>query len=98
MQGYGLTFATPGMETTTRQGKPLVVTLEALQRVKGGHPEPILSFRYPGGVLCSSYYLSTFQSIPAGEGLCLEGQGTYCQELSPDSVAMLQFAISEGLL
>jgi hypothetical protein len=83
------------METTTRQGKPLVVTLEALQRVKGGHPEPILSFRYPGGILCSSYYLSTFQSI---EGLCLEGQGTYCHELSPDSVAMLQFAISDGLL
>ena len=98
VQDYGLTFAIPGMETTTRQGKPLVVTLEALQRVKGGHPEPILSFRYPGGILCSSYYLSTFQSIPAGEGLCLEGQGTYCLELSPDSVAMLQFALSEGLL
>lgn len=86
------------METTTRQGTPLTVTLEALQRIPGGHPEPILSFHYAGGILCSCYYLSTFQSIPTGEGLCLEGQGTYRQDLSPASVAMLQSALSEGVL
>ena len=86
------------MKTTTRQGATLTVSLEALQRVKGGHPEPVVTFYYPGGILCSSYYLSTFQTIPAGEGLCLEGQGTYRQDLSPASVVTLQSALAEGVL
>jgi len=86
------------MITTTRQGTPLTVTLEAQQRIPGGHPEPIISFHYAGGSLCSCYYLSTFQTIPAGQGLCLEGQGTYRQDLSSASVATLQAALAGGVL
>jgi hypothetical protein len=86
------------METVTRQGTTLSVSLEALQRIPGGHPEPIVRFDYPGGILCSSFYLSTLQTIPAGQGLCLEGRGTYRQDLSPASVAMLQSALAEGVL
>jgi hypothetical protein len=84
------------METITRQGTPLTVTLEALRRIRGGHPEPIVSFRYAGGILCSCYDLSTFQTIPVGEGLCLEGDRFNRQDLSPASVAMLQSTLSEG--
>lgn len=83
------------MDITTRQGTTLTVALEALSRVNTGHPEPIVAFYYPGGWLCSSYYLSTFQAIPTGESLCLEGQGTYRQDLSAASVATLQSALSE---
>lgn len=89
------------MQTTTRQGTVLTVQLTALQRIPGGHPEPIVEFRYSGGMLCSDYYLSTFQGIPAGEGLCLMG-GTYNrQDLSPESVAACQArctaAVAEAL-
>lgn len=78
------------MQTTTRQGTTLTVHLEAVHRVPCGHPEPIVSFRYLGGSECSAYYLSTFQAIPAGEGLCLTG-GTYeRQELAPEAVAACQ--------
>ena len=78
------------MQTTTRQGQTLSVHLEAIHRIPGGHPEPIVVFRYPGGIECSAYYLSTFQGIPAGEGLCLTG-GTYeRQELAPEAVQTCQ--------
>jgi hypothetical protein len=78
------------MQTTTRQGQTLSVHLEAIHRIPGSHPEPIVVFRYPGGIECSCYYLSTFQSIPAGEGLYLTG-GTYeRQELAPEAVQACQ--------
>jgi hypothetical protein len=78
------------MHTTTRQGQTLSVHLEAIHRVPGGHPEPIVVFRYPGGIECSAYYLSTFQAIPASEGLCLTGGTCERQELGPEAVAACQ--------
>lgn len=83
------------MHTTTRQGTVLTVQLTALHRVPGGHPEPIVEFRYGGGVLCSSYYLSTFNAITAG--LCLEGDRVNRQDLSPESVAACQAWLQEVL-
>ena len=87
------------MQTTTRQGTVLTVQLTALQRIPGGHPEPIVEFRYGGGMLCSSYYLSTFNAITAG--LCLEGDSVNRQDLSPESVAACQAhcaaVMAEGL-
>jgi len=74
------------METTTRQGTSLTVHLTVRPRLPAGHPEPIVEFRYRGGILCCSYYLSTLQDIPAGEGLCLRG-GSDPEELAPDAVA-----------
>jgi len=78
------------MQTVTRQGTVLSVLLAAVTRRPNGHPEPIVEFRYPGGTLCSSYYLSTFNGIPAGEGICLEGGTDTRQDLSPESVAACQ--------
>ena len=76
------------MRIDTRQGQTLTVSLEALQRVPGGHPEPIVEFRYPGGILCSSYYLSAFLAIP--DGLCLEGDRLMRQDLSSSAVASVK--------
>ena len=81
------------MQTTTRQGTALTVQLTALQRIPGGHPEPIVEFRYRGGTLCSSYYLSTFNATIAG--LCLEGDAANRQDLSPESVAACQAWLQE---
>ena len=76
------------MQVTTRQGVPLAVTITASERFAGGHPEPIIEFRYPGGVLCSSYFLSTFLDHAANkDGLMLEGGRTIRQQ-SIDSQAM----------
>jgi hypothetical protein len=83
------------MQTTTRQGTVLTVQLTALQRIPGGHPEPIVEFRYGGGMLCSGYYLSTFNAITAG--LCLEGDLINRQDLSPESVAACQAYCAEVL-
>ena len=74
------------MHITTRQGQALTVRLEAIQRIPAGHPEPIVSFRYPGGIECSCYYLSTLQAIPSGEGLRLTDR----LEIAPDTVAACQ--------
>jgi len=65
------------MQLNTVQNTTLTLSLTARNRVKGGHPEPIVEFRYTGGILCSSYYLSTF--LKTIGGLCLEG-GTYCRQ------------------
>jgi hypothetical protein len=73
------------MELTTLQGTLLTVHLTAKSRIPGGHPEPIVEFRYQGGMLCSSYYLSTFQGIECG--LCLEGSRFQRQDL--DSAAVI---------
>jgi hypothetical protein len=83
------------MQTVTRQGTVLSVQLAAVTRHSGGHPEPIVEFRYPGRALCSSYYLSTFNGISAGEGLCLEGGTDTRQDLSPESVAACQAWLRE---
>lgn len=49
-------------------------------------PDGIISFRYPSGMLCSSYYLKTFQAIPEGEGLILDGAYMETRTLSPAMV------------
>lgn len=73
------------MQLLTEQGTPLTLHLAAIPRLPGGHPEPIVEFRYIGGILCSSYYLSTFLEVSSG--LCLEG-GTYSrQEINADTVS-----------
>lgn len=85
------------MHVTTRQGTVLTVHLAAIHRIPAGQPDPIVEFRYKGGILCSSYWLSTFQSIPAGEGLCLEG-GTFTrQDLPPQAVAACQAWVTEAM-
>ncbi len=78
------------MHTTTHQGTVLTVHLAAIHRVPAGHPEPIVEFRYQGGILCSSYYLSTFLDIPAGEGLWLAGGIDNAQQLEPQEVQACQ--------
>ena len=85
------------VQTTTRQGRTLDVTLTALARIPGGHPEPIVEFRYRGGILCSCYYLSTFQAIPAGQGLCLEGDRINRQDLPPEAVASCQAWVTAAM-
>ena len=85
------------MQTTTRQGTALTVQLTALNRTPGGHPEPIVEFRYYGWILCSDYYLSTFQAIPAGDGLCLMGGTDTRQDLSPEAVTACQAYCAEVL-
>jgi hypothetical protein len=76
------------MQVTTRQGVTLAVSITASERITGGHPEPIIEFRYPGGILCSSYFLSTFLDYAASkDGLMLEGGRTIRQQ-SIDSQAM----------
>lgn len=78
------------MHVTTRQGTVLTVHLAAIHRIPAGQPDPIVEFRYRGGILCSSYWLYTFQAIPAGEGLCLEGGTFNRQDLPPEGVAACQ--------
>ena len=78
------------MHVTTRQGTRLSVHLAAIHRIPAGHPEPIVEFRYNVGILCSSYYLSTFQEIPQGQGLCLAGGNIARQELGPEAVTACQ--------
>ena len=60
------------MRLKTREGVALAVTV----RWHDHEPEGIIFFRYDNQILCSSYYLSTFQAIPDGEGLTLDG-GVY---------------------
>lgn len=85
------------MQVTTRQGTVLTVHLAAIHRIPAGQPDPIVEFRYRGGILCSSYWLPTFQAIPAGEGLCLEG-GTFTrQDLPPQAVASCQAWAAEAM-
>ena len=78
------------MHVITRQGTRLSVHLAAIHRVPAGHPEPIVEFRYNGGILCSSYWLSTFQEIPQGQGLCLAGGTIARQEMDPEAVTACQ--------
>jgi len=76
------------VQVFTRQGVPLTVTITASDSLAGCHYEPIIEFKYPGGILCSSYYLSTFLSHAASkDGLMLEGGRTIRQQ-SIDSATM----------
>jgi len=76
------------MQVTTCQGVALDVTITASERIAGGHHEPIVEFWYPGGILCSSYFLSTFLNYAASKDrLMLEGGHTIRQQ-SLDSQAM----------
>jgi hypothetical protein len=54
-----------------------------------------VEFRFSGGILCADYYLSTFQEIEAGTGLCLQG-GSFPQELEPDTVQACQAWLREA--
>ena len=83
------------MQVLTRQGSVLDVRLTATRQIRGGHPEPIVEFRFSGGILCADYYLSTFQEIEAGAGLCLQG-GSFPQELEPDTVQACQAWLREA--
>jgi hypothetical protein len=48
------------MHVQTTRGTDLFISLTAEERIIGGHPESIIEFRYFGGMLCTSYYVSTF--------------------------------------
>jgi hypothetical protein len=78
------------MQLQTRQGTTLTLHLAAIHRIPAGQPDPIVEFRYCGGILCSSYWLATFQAIPPGHGLCLEGGTDTRQDLSAETVATCQ--------
>ena len=67
------------MQLTTLQGTTLTLSLTARKRVLGGHPQPIVEFRYLGGILCASYYLADLLSLQGG--LCLEGDTINRQDL-----------------
>lgn len=74
------------MHLLTEQGTPLTLHLAAVPRLPAGHPDPIVEFRYTGGILCSSYYLSTFLEVSSG--LCLQG-GTYSrQDIDANTVSL----------
>ena len=85
------------MQVTTRQGTFLTVHLAAIPRLPAGQPDPIVEFRYRGGILCSSYWLSTFEAIPAGDGLCLEGDTINRQDLPPEAVASCQAWVTAAM-
>jgi hypothetical protein len=78
------------MQLQTRQGTTLSLHLAAIHRIPAGQPDPIVEFRYRGGILCSSYWLATFQGIPVGEGLCLMGGTDTRQDISAETVAACQ--------
>lgn len=48
--------------------------------------EPVISFRFDNGQLCSNYFISTFQAIPDGQGLCLHGGRYNYKSISADLV------------
>jgi hypothetical protein len=78
------------MQLQTRQGTTLTLHLAAIHRIPAGQPDLIVEFRYRGGILCSSYWLATFQAIPVGEGLCLMGGTDTRQDISAETVAACQ--------
>ncbi len=74
------------MQTTTRQGAALTVHLEAIHRVPAGHPEPIVSFRYVGGIECCCFWLSAFLQRPSDQPFYVSPS----EVLAPDAVAACQ--------
>jgi len=74
------------VQLLTQQGTPLTLHLAAIPRLPAGHPEPIVEFRYLGGILCSSYYLSTFLEV--SNGLCLQGGTNSRQDIDAATVSL----------
>ena len=70
------------MKLKTREGSTLLVSV----RWHDHEPDGVISFRYRNAMLCSSYYIGTFQSIPEGDGLTLNGAYLEKQTLSPSMV------------
>lgn len=66
------------MKLKTRQGTALAVSV----RWHDHEPDGVISFRYSNGMLCSSYYIGTFQGIAEGDGLTLNGAYLEQQSLS----------------
>ena len=66
------------MKLKTRQGTALVVSV----RWHDHEPDGVISFRYLNNMLCSSYYVGTFQGIAEGDGLTLNGAYLEQQSLS----------------
>ena len=52
--------------------------------------EPVIWFRFDNQQLCSCYFISTFQAIPKGEGLCLDGGRFSYKSISAELVAECQ--------
>jgi hypothetical protein len=74
------------VQLLTQQGTRLTLHLAAIPRLPAGHPQPIVEFRYLGGILCSSYYLSTFLEVSSG--LCLQGGTDYRQDIDAATVGL----------
>ena len=66
------------MKIKTREGTTLVVSV----RWHEHEPDGVISFRYSNQMLCSSYYIGTFQGIAEGDGLTLDGAYLERQTLS----------------
>jgi len=66
------------MKLKTKQGTALAVSV----RWHDHEPDGVISFRYLNGMLCSSYYIGTFQGIAEGDGLTLNGAYLEQQVLS----------------
>ena len=96
--GAGALTASPllTVQLLTQQGTALTLQLTAKQRIDGGHPEPIVEFRYLGGMLCSSYYLSTFLDVSSG--LCLQGGTCSRQEIDAATVSLCKQQCADWLL
>ena len=59
--------------------------------------EPVIWFRFDNQQLCTSYFISTFQAIPKGEGLCLDGGRYSYKSISAELVAECQGLIERCL-
>lgn len=59
--------------------------------------ESSIEFRFDNQQLCSSYFVSTFQAIPEGEGLCLDGGRYSYKSISAELVAECKELIERSL-
>ena len=59
--------------------------------------EPVIWFCFGNGQLCTSYFVNTFQGIPDGEGLCLDGGRYSYKSISAELVAKCQGLIERCL-
>ena len=84
------------VQLLTQQGTPLTLHLAAIPRLPAGHPQPIVEFRDLGGILCSSYYLSTFLEVSSG--LCLQGGTDYRQDIDAATVGLCKDQCADWLL
>ena len=59
--------------------------------------QPSIEFRFDNQQLCTIYFVSTFQAITEGQGICLDG-GTYSyKSISAEQVAECQGLIERSL-